>query len=100
MEAFNEVPPTATTYWELAGQLGVVPPVPHSSAPESPEEMENVWPWASAALKMVSSEAADPSLLASVSHSPMDTLMTFTALAVTIALKSAVMLASDSDGMS
>src|SRR5580698_4324527 len=37
VEAFSEVPPTATTYWELAGQLGVVPPVPHSSAPESPE---------------------------------------------------------------
>ena len=42
VEALSVVPATAITYCDAAGQLGVVPPVPHSSAPESPVEIENV----------------------------------------------------------
>src|SRR6202042_1952286 len=50
--AFNVVPATAMTYCDAAGQLGVGPPVPHSSAPESPVETEIVWPCASAVEKI------------------------------------------------
>ena len=36
------VPATAVTNCDAAGQLGLMPPSPHSSAPESPVEIENV----------------------------------------------------------
>ena len=42
VEASSVVPATAVTYCEAAGQLGVMPPLPHSSAPSSPVEIENV----------------------------------------------------------
>src|ERR1700743_2245047 len=77
VDALSVVPATAITYCEAAGQLGVVPPVPHSSAPESPVETEIVWPWATAVEKVWSCEAAEPSLFASVSHSPSETFSTF-----------------------
>ena len=88
--AVSVVPATAMTYCEAAGQLGVVPPVPHSSAPESPVEIENVWPCVTACVKIWSCEAAEPSLCADVSHSPSETLMIFAALAETAVLMSAV----------
>src|SRR6185437_14189642 len=99
--AFSVVPPTATTYGELAGQLGVVPfgLPPHSLEPASPEDTENVWPCASACWKIASAAAAEPSPFAEVSHSPNDTLMTLAALAVTTVLKSSTMLELASVGM-
>src|SRR6185437_4749112 len=96
VEAFSVVPPTATTYCDAAGQLGVTPPSPHSSAPESPVEMEKVWPCATACWKMLSSSAR-PLTSASVSHPPIDTLITLTRLSLTALLKSAVRSASDND---
>ena len=99
VEAFRVVPPTATTYCDAAGQLGVTPPSPHSSAPESPVEMEKVCPCATACWKIWSCAAAEPSPCALVSHSPSDTLMILVALALTMVLKSAVRLALDRVGM-
>src|SRR6185312_12680736 len=92
--ALSVVPPTATTYGELAGQLGVVPLglPPHSLEPASPVDTEKVWPCATACLKMLSAAAAEPSPFALVSHSPSETLITLTALALTTVLKSSTML--------
>ena len=42
VDASSFVPATAVTYCDAAGQLGVTPPLPHSSAPSSPVEIENV----------------------------------------------------------
>src|SRR5690242_3434399 len=95
----SPVPLTATTYREFAGHEGVMPPSPHSSAPESPVEIENVWPCATACWKMLSSSATPPDS-APVSQPPMDTLMTFTRSSVTTLLKSAVRSASDRVGVS
>src|SRR3569623_493831 len=95
VEASSLVPDTAITYCEAAGQLGTPPPVQHSSAPESPVEMEKVWAWA----KLWSCVAAEPSPWASVSHSPSETLMIFVRLSVTTLLMSAVRLALDRVGM-
>src|SRR5690242_18825187 len=91
VEAFNVVPAAAITYCELAGQLGVVPPSPHSSAPESPVEIEKVCPCATACLKILSAAAAEPSPCAEVSHSPSETLITLVSLRVTMVLKSSTM---------
>src|SRR5690242_13318361 len=90
VDALSVVPATATTYGEFAGLLAFVPPSPHSSAPESPVEIENVWPCATAVANNWSSAASEPSLCASVSHSPSDMLMIFAAFAVTAVLMFAV----------
>ena len=52
VDASSFVPATAVTYCDAAGQLGLTPPSPHSSAPSSPVEIENVWPWATACEKI------------------------------------------------
>jgi len=61
--------------------------VPHSSAPLSPEEIEKVWPCASACSKMLSPVAA-PFVSEPVSQPPIETLMMRTVLSVTALLKS------------
>src|SRR5579885_1490006 len=99
VEALSVVPAAAITYCEAAGQLGVVPPSPHSSAPESPVEIENVCPCASACWKDWSCAAAEPSPCAAVSHSPSETLMIFASLRDTTVLMSAVRLVLASVGM-
>src|SRR5690348_4218233 len=86
VEALSVVPAAAITYCEAAGQLGVVPPSPHSSAPESPVEIENVWPCATACWNDWSCAAAEPSPCAEVSHSPSDMLMIFASLRETTVL--------------
>src|SRR6185437_11472754 len=95
----SSVPLTATTYCESAGHDGTTPPVPHSSALESPVEMEKVWFCATACWKMLSSSAA-PLTSAPVSQPPIETLITLTRLSVTTLLKSAVRSASDRVGVS
>ena len=52
VDALSVVPATAITYCDAAGQLGVMPPLPHSSEPESPVETEIVWPCATACWKV------------------------------------------------
>src|SRR6185369_9086040 len=90
VEAFSVVPATATTYGEFAGLLALVPPSPHSSAPESPVEIEKVWPCDTPTANAWSSAASEPSLCASVSHSPSDMLMIFATFALTAVLMFAV----------
>src|SRR5690242_19902947 len=98
LEAFSVVPAAAITYCDAAGQLGVVPPSPHSSAPESPVEMEKVWPCATACWNDWSCAAAEPSPCTAVSHSPSDMLMIFASLRETAVLTFAVRAELESVG--
>src|SRR5574337_449460 len=102
MSGRPRVLPGATPFCQLgcgSKVLELPPPPPHSSAPESPVEIEKVWPCATACWKIWSCAAAEPSLCALVSHSPSDTLMILVALALTMVLKSAVRLALDRVGI-